>query len=145
MSLRMAPPNELADLLSPALDRDGVVAAYLFGSRARGAARRGSDIDVATWLDPRLGPRERLDRQLALAADLEGRAGDVDLVVLNDAPPLLRHRVLRDGIVILDREPVLHVRLRTDALIEFLDTEPLRVAVDAAQRRRLAEDSFGRP
>jgi uncharacterized protein len=141
----MAPPNELAELLSPALDCDGVVAAYLFGSRARGTARRGSDIDVAVWLDPRLGPRERLDRQLALAADLEGRAGDVDVVVLNDAPPLLRHRVLRDGIVILDREPVLHVRLRTDALIEFLDTEPLRVAVDAGQRRRLAEDSFGRP
>lgn len=29
---------------------------------------------------------------------------DVDLVLLNDAPPLLYHRVLRDGVRLLSRD-----------------------------------------
>jgi predicted nucleotidyltransferase len=143
----MTPPSDVADVLAPVLDRQGVVAAYLFGSHARGTADESSDVDVAVWLDPELGAAEQLDRELALLAELEGRLGDdgVDLVVLNAAPPLLRHRVLRDGVVLVDRDPLRHMRLRTDALIEFLDTEPLRVAVAEGQRRRLAEDRFGRP
>jgi uncharacterized protein len=60
-----------------------VVAAYLFGSQARGDAGPLSDVDLAVWLDDQ--PRARLSRQLALSAEAGSLLGtdDVQLVVLN--------------------------------------------------------------
>lgn len=39
----------------------------------------------------------------ALSEELERSAPRIDLVVLNEAPPALRHRVLLDGILLLER------------------------------------------
>lgn len=102
-------------------------------------------MDIAIWVDAGLTPRERGALRLELA-DAAARALDtdeVDLVVLNDAPPLLRHRALRDGEPLVERDRLAHVRLATDALLEYLDTEPLRATLAAGRRRRLAEDRFG--
>ena len=83
--------------------REEVLEAYLFGSHARAQAQPHSDIDVAVYVDEAraddacYGYRSRLTA--ALMAGLE--TDRVDIVVLNRAPPLLYHRVLRDGIRIL--------------------------------------------
>lgn len=132
--------------LSEALDRPHVVAATLIGSQAAGAAGPLSDIDVAIWLDPLL-PRERhaeLRRDLTLAAVDALGTDEVDIVILNDAPPLLRHRAMRDGSRLLDRDPVARVRLETAALLDYLDTAPLRATLAAGRRRRIEEGRFGR-
>ncbi|MDA8067379.1 MAG: hypothetical protein M0T77_02020 [Actinomycetota bacterium] len=68
----------------------------------------------------------------------------MDRVVLNDAPPLLRHRALRDGQRLLDRDPVARVRLETRALLDYLDTGPLRATLAAGVRHRIEEGPFGR-
>lgn len=47
--------EELAD----ALNHDGVVAAMLIGSQARGTAGPLSDVDIAVWHDPKLDARGR--------------------------------------------------------------------------------------
>jgi uncharacterized protein len=62
-----------------------VVAAYLFGSQARGDAGPLSDVDLAVWLNDQPEPRARLSRQLALSAEAGSLLGtdDVQLVVLN--------------------------------------------------------------
>lgn len=76
-----------------------MIAAFLFGSQARGSAGPLSDLDVAILHLDGLGPRERLDLRLGLAA-AGGAAlatGEVDIVLLNGAPPLLRDRALRDA------------------------------------------------
>jgi predicted nucleotidyltransferase len=63
----------------------GLVAAYLFGSRARGTATSRSDIDLAMWLAQR--PSSFDEYPFDVAADLEQELGvAVDLVVLNGAP-----------------------------------------------------------
>ena len=126
---------------------EDVVAAYLFGSQARGQAGPLSDVDLAVWLDPSLDRDRRSKRQL----DLTGlgtstlRTNEVQVIVLNDAPPLLTHRVLRDGIVLADSDPFQRVRLETGAIIRYLDTIPLREEMGRGLRRRLAEGTFGRP
>lgn len=132
--------------LAAALDREGVVAAVLFGSQARGRAGPLSDVDLGVWLDPVLGVQARLTMRLELlvAATEELGCDEVDLVVLNDATPLLRHRVLRDGERLLDRDPVARVRLETRALLDYLDTAPLRAALAAGVRHRIQEGRFGR-
>ena len=129
-----------------ALDRDHVVAGMLFGSQAAGTVGPLSDVDIAVWLDPQL-PRERvaaLRSKLSLAA-IEALATDeVDVVVLNEAPPLLRHRALKGGTRLLDRDPRARIRLETAALLDYFDTAPLRETLAAGRRRRIQEGRFGR-
>lgn len=132
--------------LRAALDCPEVLAAYLIGSQARGAAGPLSDVDIAILHDPALGSREKLDLRLRLAADAGAALAttEVDIVLLNDAPPLLRHRALRDGVRLLDREPRARIRFQVRSVNEYLDTEPLRQLAARRLRRSIEEDSFGR-
>jgi uncharacterized protein len=132
-------------LLHDVLDRDGVAAAYIFGSQARGNAGPLSDIDIGVWASPGLDPRQRFSLRLKLAGAAEQALGrEVDLVLLDDAPPLLRHRAWHDGELVIDRDPRTRVRDEARALVEFLDTQPLRDQTAAGVSHRLAEDRFGR-
>lgn len=128
--------------LARALDREPVAVAYLFGSQATGRAGPLSDVDVAVALTSPDSAGVRLD---LLASAIEALGTDeVDLVLLDAAPPLLRHRVLRDGVRIVDRDPRARVRFETRALLDYLDTAPLREQLAAGRRRRLEEGRFGR-
>jgi len=133
--------------LAAVLDREGVVAALLFGSQARGAAGPLSDVDVAVWLDPALDKPTRLDVRIQLAAIAVEALGttDVQLVVLNDASPLLVHRAVSSGVRLLDRDPRARVRLEARGLLEYLDTKPLREELAGGLRNSIEEGRFGRP
>ncbi len=116
--------------------RDEIIAVYLFGSVARGAARPDSDVDVAALFST--PPRRTLDGpRLALEGDLEralGRA--VDLVVLNDAPVDLRIRVLRDGRLLVDRDPSARIAYEVRTRNEAFDLEPVLARYRAARETR---------
>jgi predicted nucleotidyltransferase len=88
--------------------------------------------------------RFRLRLELIAAAGRALRSGDVDLVVLNDAPVLLCHRVLRDGERLLERDRPTRIRFETRTILEYLDTKPLRAELARGVRRRLEDGSFGR-
>jgi len=144
----VVPPVDAAarERLAAALDRTGVVAASLTGSQASESAGPLSDIDVGVWLEPALSSDERAAIAGGLGAAAMHALGtsEVDLVVLNDAPPLLRHRALRDGRRILDRVPRDRVRLETEAILDYLDTAALRRTLAAGMRQRIQEGRFGR-
>jgi hypothetical protein len=133
--------------LAAALDREGVVAAMLIGSQARGTASPLSDIDVAVWHEPELGPRQRFDLQLRLAREACRAVGtdEVDIVMLNRAPPLLRQRAIRDAVRLVERDRDAQVRMETRAILDYLDTKPLRAELARGLRHRIEEDRFGRP
>jgi len=143
------PPLDEAALkrLSHALDREGVIAAMLIGSQARGVPGPLSDVDIAVWHEPGLDPAGRLRLQLELARLACGtlRTNEVDVVLLNGAPPLLRHRAVRDAKLLVERDPVARVRLNARALLDYLDTEPLRDEMSRGLRKRIREGRFGRP
>ncbi|MDX2236462.1 MAG: nucleotidyltransferase domain-containing protein [Hyphomonadaceae bacterium] len=80
----------------------GLQAVYLFGSRAAGAARPDSDIDVGVLAAAPL-PAPLRD---ALAADLAAAVlRDVDLVDLRQAPTVLQHEIIRVAQPILALDP----------------------------------------
>lgn len=81
--------------------RFGASEVYLIGSVA-GAARfhEGSDIDLCVrGLDSR-----RYLQALSEAAEIAGR--DVDLILLEEAPPELVHRAKREGVLLHGRPEV---------------------------------------
>ena len=142
------PPLDAAALerLSQALDREGVVAAMLIGSQARGTVGPLSDVDVAVWHDPGLDPDARWQLQLQLigAASEALHTDEVDVVMLNGAPPLTRHGAMRDGKRLVERDRDERMRLETRAILDFLDTAPLRAELGRGVRRRMREGRFGR-
>jgi hypothetical protein len=125
-------------------DEPAVWFAFLFGSRGRGSARSGSDWDVAVYLDDSLDDRQRFDIRRGLSARLSGPDGPrVDLVVLNDAPPLLAHRALK-GRDLMNRNPDAYVRFFTRVMGEVEDERHFYEVHARARRDRLAEGRFGR-
>ncbi len=143
------PPLDAAALgrLSEALDREGVIAAMLIGSQARGTVGPLSDVDVAVWHEPSLDPSARLSLQLSLASAAACALGtdEIDVVMLNGAPPLLRHRAIRDARRLVERDPKARVRFEAKALLDYLDTMPLRAELSRGLRHRIEEGRFGRP
>lgn len=100
-------------------------AVYLFGSVARGDDRPGSDVDLGILY--RRDPPPTLDGlPLRLEGELEQLLGrTTQVVTLNTAPADLRARVLRDGVLILDRDPSLRIRFEVRTRNEWFDLQPI--------------------
>jgi predicted nucleotidyltransferase len=123
--------------------RPEIVFALLFGSRASGRVRPDSDWDIAVFLDETLDASSRFRVRRELAAALEPEL-TVDIVVLNDAPPLLAHRALM-GQLLVDRDRTRYVRFFVRALGESQDEAYARRIHADARRERLIAGHHGRP
>ena len=120
----------------------GLVSAYLFGSHAAGRAHRQSDIDVGVCVDRCVLPARaaRFDLRVRLTSNLihAVRCNEVDVVVLNDAPPLFARHVLRSGLRLCCRAPDLDRGFRRDVQIRAADLAPF---LDRYRRKTL--DALG--
>ncbi|MCP4659554.1 MAG: nucleotidyltransferase domain-containing protein [bacterium] len=116
----------------------GISTLVVFGSRARGTPRPNSDLDVAVLpAEVDSETRRKLQPRVAVAlADLapEGR---VDVVLLDEAPPLLRQRIIEGGRVVFCRDHAPWVECRVHTLREYEDMAWGRRLLRRAQRRRL--------
>jgi uncharacterized protein len=110
--------------------------AVLFGSAAKATARSESDLDIGVLLDP------GADRSPMLRVALERAAGrPVDLVWLDEAPPLLRFEIARTGRVLVERVPHGWTDFRAHAMIDWWDWAPTARIMHAALTARLREEA----
>jgi predicted nucleotidyltransferase len=80
-----------------------VIAARGYGSAQEGTVRPGSDIDVGVLFDGRPSLDELVDLRAALQEVLQYE--EIDLVVLNDASPVLRFAAVSGRpVYVADRE-----------------------------------------
>jgi predicted nucleotidyltransferase len=105
-----------------------VISAYLFGSHAQARAHRDSDVDIGVLLDWKGCPdaASRFEARLRLSSAI-GRAlsrRDVDLVVLNDAPPQLARAIMIDGRLLFCRDAEADRAHRRAVLSRAADLEP---------------------
>jgi predicted nucleotidyltransferase len=107
-----------------------IVAAWLFGSVARGDDHADSDVDVGLLLAS--GPPASIADHVALtdlADELQAvTQRHVDVVALNAAHPELVHRVLRDGILLQETDSRRRILFEVKARNEFFDMQPIWTA-----------------
>ena len=131
MSVRRRNLSEFDDQALEAALRDyfssqqDVIAAYLFGSWVAGRARPDSDVDTAVLLSEEDGV-VRFERRLRLMSEVSDVCGrEADVVVLNDAPPLLQDQVLRHGRLIFERDRRSWVEFEVRAGKVYADLKPM--------------------
>ena len=115
-----------------------VLVAYLFGSYARGLETPRSDVDIAVLLSE--VPERPLEYYLYLERELaKVLEMDVDLVFLNEAPPLLKYQVIKYGRLLFSRDERVRVMFEAKSLCEYLDfSRVLRRYDECFMRRVLA-------
>ena len=105
--------------------RKEVIFAYVFGSRATGVQREGSDIDVAVYLNP-AKKQEFFEIRLKLLEVLSrALPKEADILVLNTASPFMKYVVLQEGKLVLERNPDARLDFELKTLNEYFDYKPI--------------------
>lgn len=120
---------------------DELTAAYVFGSTARGTLRKNSDLDLGLLCraEPLLS-LQGMGFDLAHELELVLRR-PVDVVVLNRAAPDLVHRILRDGLIVLDADRPARLAFEVYARSQYLDLAPLLRQLRATPARATGQTS----
>lgn len=109
--------------------------AVLFGSTARGEARSQSDVDLGVSVAPDTAAvRRRAEAEMSRAT---GRP--LHIVFLEEAPPLLRFEIAKDGVLLLQRQDDLWRSFKERAIKDWWDWAPSHRILTAAAVRRLRE------
>lgn len=111
--------------------------AYLFGSRARGTAHAGSDIDVAVYLDPPASDplaMARLSVELARALRMDPDL--VDVRDLREGSVLFNFQVVRDGRCLLECDHRERIAFETRSAGAYYDFLPVLERHGRATRER---------
>lgn len=104
---------------------DGIAAAYLFGSVARGEGGPKSDVDVGVLFEVE-PPSVLASPAIRIEGELERELGRrCQVVALNAAPVDLAIRVMRAGVLLLDHDRSARIRFEVRTRNEFWDLEPL--------------------
>jgi hypothetical protein len=121
----------------------GVLAVYLFGSRAEGREHRDSDVDVGVLVDRAVYPtrEDRFELRVQLTSELIAalHRNEVDLVMLDDAPPLLARKVVLDGELLACRDAEAEHAFRRDVQLRAADLAPF-----LERMRRIKLEALGR-
>jgi len=110
--------------------RSEIVAAYLFGSHARGEADNRSDVDVALLLRPDLPDATHLKLRLETEICDVLDSDNVDVLFLNSAPLPLQAEVIRIGQVIVSKDEEARVEFEAQTMSAWWDFQPLLAEFD---------------
>ncbi len=98
---------------------DFVIFAYIFGSAANNKENKYSDVDLAFYIaDGEIDTNEYLDLKRELT-DIVSR--DVDIVILNDASPLVKKEVFSSGIKLFSKDEELESNFIVHTYFEYED------------------------
>lgn len=108
------------------LKKLGAVAVYLFGSQARGQAGALSDYDIGVLLNANIPAENFLDTKLGLIRIFSNyfKTDCVDIVILNEAPPLLAMNIIDEGKILFDFARGKRINFETKTTMKYLDRLP---------------------
>jgi predicted nucleotidyltransferase len=104
-------------------DVHGVALVFLFGSTATGLAHRKSDVDIGVLFKT----RPRIDRIIRLRDKLISvLRKEVDLSVLNEASPILKMQVLKNGTLVYAADKRQFSQFFVDTVNQYDDLKRIR-------------------
>ncbi|MEW6069326.1 MAG: nucleotidyltransferase domain-containing protein [Candidatus Thermoplasmatota archaeon] len=122
--------------------KSNVLLAYFFGSSAKG--KLGRDLDIALLVNE----KELKDGTIAVQTrykvelmKLMNRT-DIDVVILNDAPLLLRHEVIKAKKPIFVRDEATRIDFESMSELKYYDFLPYRKMFWEALKKRIKEGRF---
>ncbi len=116
-------------------DKADVLAVWIFGSQAKKTAGPLSDVDVALLYATEKIPN--FTSQLTLKEELTSLLKkEVDLVVLNEANPILKHQVYKSGVVVLKKNTSFYNRFFVRSLNEYDDLKRVRHVIESNLLKR---------
>ncbi len=100
--------------------------AYLFGSQAKEKTGKLSDIDIAVYFDKKISPPSMFDNRLRLITEFSKilKSDKVEVVPLNNAYPLLAHRIIRDGKLLFSCNELERIRFEVRTMSLYFDFKP---------------------
>lgn len=107
--------NKCKDIL---IKYEDIIFAYIFGSYAKDNIRKDSDIDIAIYLKDSIDTYEYLDMKMKLSEALKR---EVDLIILNDATPLLKYEIYKSNILLFTNDKVMESKYKVKTLFEYND------------------------
>ena len=127
--------------------KEGVVLAYLFGSAARGETGPLSDVDIAVLFSGKVKENDYFDKRLRLSSKINEILGifKTEVVVLNQVPPLLKHRAVFYGISIFGSNPKLRRDFELRVLQEYEDFNYHLETAYRIMRKHIYKGTFGKP
>lgn len=126
----MVDNNKILLLLKRFLEEEKeVIFAYLYGSYARGKTHPFSDVDIAVYL------RENdFKTYMRLLAKLPEIGKEIDLRVLNDASPLFKYKVIKEGKLLVNKDDGLLKKFIYETLIEALEIKDI---IEEMRKKRI--------
>ncbi len=96
---------------------------YIFGSYATGKVNEESDIDIAFLSDKKI---EKYDIFIK-AQEISSKVNrEIDLIDLKDSTTVFQNQVVRNGVVILDKEPIEREKFEIVVLKKYMELNELR-------------------
>jgi hypothetical protein len=138
--------KDIKRIISYFKSREEVSALYIFGSISKGGKTQESDIDIAVLInEARLKKKnfEHLKNDYYNASPAFSLR-PVDIVILNTASLFLKHRILKTGKILFDRNRRLRVDFTAKAIIEYLDFKPIEDIFSRAVAGRFRRETIGR-
>jgi len=115
-------------------DRHEILFSYIFGSTVTGTANKLSDIDIAIFInEKKINEKDyRYGYQAEILTDLMKilKTDKVDLVILNYATTLLKHRVIYFGELIYSIDEEERIKFQVNTINKYMDYKMLKRKVE---------------
>ena len=122
--------NIIPELKSYFIKRKEIIFAYIFGSLVKKTANKLSDIDIAIFINKEdVNEKDyRYGYQAEILTDLmqELKTDKVDLVILNSAGILIKHRVIYFGKLIYCTDEKERVKFQVETINKYMDYKMLK-------------------
>lgn len=132
--------EQIMNVLNNYLDADNnILFAYLFGSYAKGKEKESSDIDIAVYLQD-INKNNYFDYKIKIKLDLEDiLKHEIDIVILNFAPPFLKHQVISYGKLLKSNDNKKLNEFKIRSFYEYCDYKNVMNIVLKANKKRIKE------